>query len=89
MQQNIVWGDGKSRLLSTIKNALMLSTLTIVNAVKHVPDLARTVAPAGLAAQPSRRFMRGGSGLPRTGRETTYYLHITKSLIGSRYLGCA
>jgi multidrug efflux pump subunit AcrB len=49
VQQNIVRADGKrSVLLSIIKNG-NASTLTVVNAVKHVLDVARTAAPPGMA----------------------------------------
>src|SRR6201987_5965992 len=48
VQQNIVRADGKkSVLLSIIKNG-NASTLTVVNAVKHVLDVARAAAPPGL-----------------------------------------
>jgi multidrug efflux pump subunit AcrB len=48
VQQNIVRADGKrSVLLSIIKNG-NASTLTVVNAVKHVLDVARSSAPAGM-----------------------------------------
>ena len=48
VQQNIVRADGKrSVLLSIIKNG-NASTLTVVNAVKHVLDIARSAAPAGM-----------------------------------------
>ncbi len=47
VQQNIVRADGKgSVLLSIIKNG-NASTLTVVNAVKHVLDIARASAPSG------------------------------------------
>src|SRR5204862_7639739 len=46
VQQNIVRADGKhSVLLSIIKNG-NASTLTVVNAVKHVLDIARAAAPS-------------------------------------------
>jgi multidrug efflux pump subunit AcrB len=49
VQQNIVRADGKrSILLSIIKNG-NASTLTVVNAVKHVLDVARAAAPSGMA----------------------------------------
>jgi multidrug efflux pump subunit AcrB len=49
VQQNIVRADGKhSVLLSIIKNG-NASTLTVVNAVKHVLDVARAAAPPGMA----------------------------------------
>ena len=48
VQQNIVRADGKrSVLLSIIKNG-NASTLTVVNAVKHMLDVARQAAPAGM-----------------------------------------
>ncbi len=48
VQQNVVRADGKrSVLLSIIKNG-NASTLTVVNAVKHVLDIARQAAPAGM-----------------------------------------
>ncbi len=48
VQQNIVRADGKpSVLLSIIKNG-NASTLTVVNAVKHVLDIARKAAPTGM-----------------------------------------
>ena len=48
VQQNIVRADGKrSVLLSIIKNG-NASTLTVVNAVKHVLDIARAAAPSGM-----------------------------------------
>jgi multidrug efflux pump subunit AcrB len=48
VQQNIVRADGKrSVLLSIIKNG-NASTLTVVNAVKHVLDTARASAPTGM-----------------------------------------
>jgi multidrug efflux pump subunit AcrB len=48
VQQNVVRADGKrSVLLSIIKNG-NASTLTVVNAVKHVLDIARASAPAGM-----------------------------------------
>src|SRR5215469_13337037 len=48
VQQNVVRADGKrSVLLSIIKNG-NASTLTVVNAVKHVLDIARTAAPSGM-----------------------------------------
>ncbi len=48
VQQNIVRADGKrSVLLSIIKNG-NASTLTVVNAVKHVLNIARAAAPAGM-----------------------------------------
>ena len=48
VQQNVVRADGKrSVLLSIIKNG-NASTLTVVNAVKHVLDIARAAAPPGL-----------------------------------------
>jgi len=48
VQQNIVRADGKkSVLLSIIKNG-NASTLTVVNAVKHMLDIARASAPAGM-----------------------------------------
>jgi multidrug efflux pump subunit AcrB len=47
VQQNIVRADGRrSVLLSIIKNG-NASTLTVVNAVKHVLDIARDAAPTG------------------------------------------
>ena len=47
VQQNVVRADGKrSVLLSIIKNG-NASTLTVVNAVEHVLDIARTAAPTG------------------------------------------
>src|SRR3954453_19092688 len=49
VQQNIVRADGKhSVLLSIIKNG-NASTLTVVNAVKHVLDVARAAAPPGMS----------------------------------------
>jgi multidrug efflux pump subunit AcrB len=49
VQQNVVRADGKrSVLLSIIKNG-NASTLTVVNAVKHVLHIARTAAPPGMA----------------------------------------
>jgi multidrug efflux pump subunit AcrB len=48
VQQNIVRADGKgSVLLSIIKNG-NASTLTVVNAVKHVLESARAAAPSGM-----------------------------------------
>jgi multidrug efflux pump subunit AcrB len=48
VQQNIVRADGKrSVLLSIIKNG-NASTLTVVNAVKHMLDIARAAAPSGM-----------------------------------------
>jgi multidrug efflux pump subunit AcrB len=48
VQQNIVRADGKrSVLLSIIKNG-NASTLTVVNAVKHVLGVARAAAPPGM-----------------------------------------
>jgi multidrug efflux pump subunit AcrB len=48
VQQNVVRADGKrSVLLSIIKNG-NASTLTVVNAVKHVLDIARASAPTGM-----------------------------------------
>jgi multidrug efflux pump subunit AcrB len=48
VQQNIVRADGKpSVLLSIIKNG-NASTLTVVNAVKHLLGVARQAAPAGM-----------------------------------------
>ena len=48
VQQNIVRADGKkSVLLSIIKNG-NASTLTVVNAVKHMLGVARQAAPAGM-----------------------------------------
>ncbi|HJY52111.1 MAG TPA: efflux RND transporter permease subunit, partial [Stellaceae bacterium] len=48
VQQNIVRADGKkSVLLSIIKNG-NASTLTVVNAVKGMLDVARKAAPAGM-----------------------------------------
>jgi multidrug efflux pump subunit AcrB len=48
VQQNIVRADGKkSVLLSIIKNG-NASTLTVVNAVKHMLDVARQAAPSGM-----------------------------------------
>src|SRR6478736_6391630 len=48
VQQNIVRADGKrSVLLSIIKNG-NASTLSVVNAVKHVLDVARSAAPTGM-----------------------------------------
>jgi multidrug efflux pump subunit AcrB len=48
VQQNIVRADGKrSVLLSIIKNG-NASTLTVVNAVKHVLNVARAAAPPGM-----------------------------------------
>src|SRR5206468_6185672 len=48
VQQNIVRADGKrSVLLSIIKNG-NASTLTVVNAVKHMLDVARASAPSGM-----------------------------------------
>jgi multidrug efflux pump subunit AcrB len=47
VQQNVVRADGKrSVLLSIIKNG-NASTLTVVNAVKHVLDIARAASPSG------------------------------------------
>jgi len=52
VQQNIVRADGKrSVLLSIIKNG-NASTLTVVDAVKHVLDVARAAAPSGMAIKP-------------------------------------
>ena len=49
VQQNIVRANGKhSVLLSIIKNG-NASTLTVVNAVKHVLDVARAAAPPGMS----------------------------------------
>lgn len=49
VQQNVVRADGKrSVLLSIIKNG-NASTLTVVNAVRHVLDTARASAPSGMA----------------------------------------
>src|SRR5438477_616634 len=51
VQQNVVRADGKhSVLLSIIKNG-NASTLTVVNAVKHVLDSARASAPSGMVIQ--------------------------------------
>jgi multidrug efflux pump subunit AcrB len=48
VQQNVVRSDGRrSVLTSVIKNG-NASTLTVVNAVKHVLDVARAAAPSGL-----------------------------------------
>jgi multidrug efflux pump subunit AcrB len=48
VQQNIVRADGKpSVLLSIIKNG-SASTLTVVNAVKHVLNIAAAAAPPGM-----------------------------------------
>ena len=48
VQQNVVRAHGKrSVLLSIIKNG-NASTLTVVNAVKHVLDIARASAPSGM-----------------------------------------
>src|SRR6201993_4209258 len=48
VQQNIVRADGKaSVLLSIIKNG-NASTLTVVNAVKHMLNIAREAAPPGM-----------------------------------------
>jgi multidrug efflux pump subunit AcrB len=48
VQQNVVRSDGRrSVLTSVIKNG-NASTLTVVNAVKHVLDVARAAAPPGL-----------------------------------------
>jgi multidrug efflux pump subunit AcrB len=48
VQQNVVRADGKrSVLLSIIKNG-NASTLTVVDAVKHMLDVARQAAPAGM-----------------------------------------
>src|SRR3984893_10971905 len=48
VQQNVVRADGKrSVLLSIIKNG-NASTLTVVNAVKHMLDIARKAAPVGM-----------------------------------------
>jgi multidrug efflux pump subunit AcrB len=48
VQQNIVRADGKpSVLLSIIKNG-NASTLTVVNAVKHILNIAREAAPPGM-----------------------------------------
>jgi multidrug efflux pump subunit AcrB len=48
VQQNVVRAHGKrSVLLSIIKNG-NASTLTVVNAVKHVLDIARAAAPSGM-----------------------------------------
>ena len=48
VQQNVVRADGKrSVLLSIIKNG-NASTLTVVNAVKHVLNIARAAAPTGM-----------------------------------------
>jgi AcrB/AcrD/AcrF family protein len=52
MQQNVVRADGKrSVLLNIIKNG-NASTLTVVNAVKHVLNIARASAPSGMAIKP-------------------------------------
>jgi len=52
VQQNVVRADGKrSVLLSIIKNG-NASTLTVVNAVKHVLDIARAAAPSGMVIKP-------------------------------------
>jgi multidrug efflux pump subunit AcrB len=49
VQQNIVRDNGKrSVLLSIIKNG-NASTLTVVNAVRHVLDVARAAAPPGMS----------------------------------------
>ena len=51
VQENVVRADGKrSVLLSIIKNG-NASTLTVVNAVKHVLDIARASAPTGMVIQ--------------------------------------
>jgi multidrug efflux pump subunit AcrB len=48
VQQNIVRADGRpSVLLSIIKNG-NASTLTVVNAVKHMLNVARAAAPSGM-----------------------------------------
>jgi len=48
VQQNVVRADGKrSVLISIIKNG-NASTMTVVNAVKHMLSLARKAAPAGM-----------------------------------------
>jgi multidrug efflux pump subunit AcrB len=48
VQQNVVRADGKrSVLISIIKNG-NASTLTVVNAVKHMLSVARQAAPAGM-----------------------------------------
>jgi multidrug efflux pump subunit AcrB len=48
VQQNVVRADGKrSVLLSIIKNG-NASTLAVVNAVKHLLDIARQAAPSGM-----------------------------------------
>jgi len=48
VQQNVVRADGKrSVLLSIIKNG-NASTLTVVNAVKHMLNIARQAAPPGM-----------------------------------------
>src|SRR5271163_4994324 len=48
VQQNVVRADGKrSVLLSIIKNG-NASTLTVVNAVKHLLDIVRASAPTGM-----------------------------------------
>jgi len=48
VQQNVVRADGKrSVLLSIIKNG-NASTLTVVNAVKHMLNIAREAAPPGM-----------------------------------------
>src|SRR5271168_4293654 len=48
VQQNVVRADGKrSVLISIIKNG-NASTLTVVNAVKHMLNVARKAAPAGM-----------------------------------------
>jgi multidrug efflux pump subunit AcrB len=48
VQQNVVRADGKrSVLLSIIKNG-NASTLTVVNAVKHLLNIAREAAPPGM-----------------------------------------
>ena len=52
VQQNVVRADGKrSVLLSIVKNG-NASTLTVVNAVKHVLDIARAAAPSGMVIKP-------------------------------------
>src|SRR5258708_19959551 len=52
VQQNVVRADGKrSVLLNIIKNG-NASTLTVVNAVKHVLQAAQASAPAGLTIKP-------------------------------------
>jgi multidrug efflux pump subunit AcrB len=61
VQQNVVRPDGKrSVLLSIIKNG-NASTLTVVNAVKHVLDIARAEAPTGMVIKARFSISRSSS----------------------------